>query len=83
MNKIAGGLTIAECALIWCILGTRNQDDPKGEPIYPTIEESLAYMKNGYTKTYLDPKSRFYRKTEIKVLQITSDTIIEEQLAFA
>ena len=81
MNKIAGGLTIAECALIWCILGTRNQDE--GEPIYPTIEESLAYMKNGYTKTYLDPKSRFYRKTEIKVLQITSDTIIEEQLAFA
>lgn len=83
MKKGKRDLTIEECALIWCILGTKNPDHPDGEPIYPSIEESLAYMKNGYAKTYLDHKSRFYRRPEIKVVQASSNPIAEEQIVFA
>lgn len=47
------GLTVNECACILCILGTPDPND-RTRRIYPTIEESLNYMK-GVT-TYLIPE---------------------------
>ncbi len=50
------GLTVNDCALILCIIGTPNKS---GGKLYPTVEESLNYMMGKTNSVFKEEETEY------------------------